>query len=128
MSEKDSLVSMSTNQETPHDAKASDFPKSGGGMQAEGKDSLCSQSEMQCSPRHEQDGGPGSSGAGTPSEWGKGGTGFKVERNKGEGDSAPSSIGATGSIDLETGKMIVDGYKGTKNGEVGAPGHSIPSN
>jgi hypothetical protein len=127
MSEKDSLVSLNPAQVDNYTVKPSQFPSSGKGQMAEGKDQLCSQGEYQSSPRCEQDDGMGSSGAGTPSNWGKGGTGFKIERNKGEGESAPSAISDRCSVDLVTGKITVKGYAETKVDEVGDPHAKIPS-
>lgn len=125
MSEKDSLVSQSEAQHNPYLAKPSDFPASSVGKagMAEGQNQLVGQSEKQGSPRHVEDGGPGSHGAGTPSEWGKGGTQFKV--SKGENPSTSLSEGC--SVDLKTGQIEVSGYSRTRVGEVADPRVSIPS-
>ena len=127
MSEKDTLVSLNPAQSNPYDAKPSDFPKSGGGQMAEGKNQLVRESEYEESPRHCQDDGPGSSGAGTPSNWGVGGTQFKVGTNSGESSSAPPKVSDPNAVDLVTGKIVISGYSATKVGEVGDPKASIPS-
>jgi hypothetical protein len=121
MSEKDSLVSQSKNQVDNNATKASDYPnKSGGPGGQPGKDQLVPGEGYLGSPRNCQDGGDL-----TPSDWGKGGTQFKVGVSKGGEDGPAVSHG--NAIDLVTGKMIVGGYSATRVGEVGDPKASIPS-
>lgn len=114
---KDSLVSLNPAQQNPYTAKASDFPSSGGGNQAEGKNELCGQTENQRGPRHAQDGGEK-----TPSDWGK--NDFSVSTNT---EVRGSGVTNKDSVDLTTGKISVGGYGATRVSEVPDKLVKIPS-
>lgn len=140
MADMDSLVPQGEMQKDPYRAKGSDFPvksvsaftgQSGSHGTAEGKDQLVADSENQCGPRHVEDDGPGSSGAGTPTGWqsgsrsGRVASNFSVSKNgAGEGGTG---MDAGVSVDLATGKITASGYKSTKVGEVGDRHAHIPS-
>ena len=102
---KDELISQSMEQVDNYKVRPESFPMKGVkpvGM-AEGKDKL---SDAPDCPRTLEDSGWGPSGAGTPSVWGKGGTHFKVETNKGESEEgSPSKVTAPRSVNFETGQI-----------------------
>lgn len=97
------LIKLGGNLENPRDSKPSDYPAVGpmgaAGM-AEGAGKLVPLSELQEGPRHNAD-----SGEQTPSVWGKAGTLYTVEKNKGEGGMASTAVSIKGSLNLETGQM-----------------------
>ena len=96
MDGKNKLVNLSDAQKDPNKAKPSDFPKTGGpaGM-AEGQNEHLVQSYNQEGPRHSEDGSHL-----RPSEWGKGGTEFKV----GRASEGSTPVHTSESVNLETGK------------------------
>lgn len=129
MAEHNELVPQTVGQKDPYRATASEFtvgnPSSMSAGTAEGKNQLATQSGNQCSPRNAQDDGPGSSGYGTPSNWGK--NDFKVGKNSGEGASSPSSVGGRESVNLATGRVEVSGYKSSRQKEVADPNVKMPA-
>ena len=137
---KDSLVSQGHDQVDNYMVKPSDFPvkpvtaftgQSGGHGMAEGKDQLVADSENQCGPRHVEDEGPGSHGAGTPSGWSSGGRSGKVASNfpvsKGGAGEGGTSVNSPYSVNLMTGEFECSGYSKTKVGEIGQHDVHIPS-
>jgi hypothetical protein len=141
-SEKDNLVPLQPMQHDPYRAKPEDFPvkdvddatgQSGAHGTAEGQDTLASLSENQCGPRHIEDGGPGSSGAGTPTSWESGGraarvaSNFPVTRNTGEANQQGGEISIAESVNLKTGLIEAAGYKPTRMKETEEKRVSIPA-
>ena len=119
--EQDKLVPLTVGEGDPYRVKGSDFPNKGGsGMGGKvGHDDLLSESELQVGPRHNEDGGMGEGGYGTPTQWNSGGrspkvsAGFPVSKNKGEGDESPTSVSIPEGVDLISGKLTCSGYKET---------------
>ena len=119
--EQDKLVPLTIGEGDPYRVKGSDFPNKGGsGMGSKvGHDDLLSESELQCGPRHNEDGGMGDGGYGTPTQWNSGGrspkvsAGFPVGKNKGEGDESPSKVSIPEGVDLISGKLTCSGYSET---------------
>jgi hypothetical protein len=139
---KDDLVPLTPMQHDPYKAKGTDWPvadvdeatgQGGAHGTAEGANMLASYSENQCGPRHIEDGGPGSSGAGTPSDWNSGGraarvaSNFPIKTNKGEANQVGGEISIPESINLATGMIEAKGYKQTRVKEVPEALVSIPS-
>jgi len=131
---KDVLIAMGAQQIDPYRARGGDFPvkavdaktgQSGAHGTAEGMDKLAEYTENQCGPRYAEDGGPGSSGAGTPTEWNSGGrsarvaSSFPIETNKGESSSMATTPSLAESLNLQTGMIEVKGYSPTKMKETG---------
>jgi len=113
---KNSLIDQSATQVDNYEVKPESFPSGGGqkhGAMAEGANQL---SNAPCGVRHLEDGGEGS-GPGTPSVWGKGGSAFSVEKNKGEGDSAPSKVSISYGVDFSSGQVSpnVETVRGAEN-------------
>lgn len=101
--EKDNLVPLSPSQVDPYRVKGSDFPAPKGMPKAgemSGQDELATQSANQVSPRAAE--GEGDNG---PSVWGKGGTEFKVEQNKGEGGQPSTSLSIGCGVDFGSGQI-----------------------
>lgn len=139
---KDDLVPLTPMQHDPYRAKPSDFPvkevaeatgQSGAHGTAEGQDMLASLSENQCSPRHIEDGGPGSSGAGTPTSWESGGraariaSNFPITRNTGEANQQGGETSIAERVNLSTGMVEAEGYKATRVKETPEKKVHIPS-
>ena len=98
---KNSLIDQSATQVDNYEVKPESFPSGGGqkhGAMAEGANRL---SKAPCSPSQLEDDGDL-----TPSVWGKGGKAFSVEKNKGEGDSAPSKMSIKASVDFASGQIV----------------------
>lgn len=132
--EHDKLIPETLEQKDPYRAKGSDFPvknvmarhgQSGSHGTAEGMDALAHQSETQCGVRHNEDGGAGEHGSGTPSEWGKGGKQFTVEVNKGESEEEGKETSIPESVNLMTGYL--EGGSRTRVQEVPQYNVKIPS-
>lgn len=127
MSERNSLVSQSDAQVNTMKASTGDFKtKSKGQVAQTGKDQLCGTAYEQDCPRSLQDDGPGSSGAGTPSVWGKTGS-FTVGKNSGESESGLTAVKEGSSVNMTTGLVETSGYSQTRVKEIGDPKASIPS-
>jgi hypothetical protein len=111
----------------PYAVRGSDFPNKGGSGMGDkpGHDELTKESMLQEMPRHNADDGPGDSGAGTPSIWGKEGKGFAAMQNKGEGDMPATAVAIPESVDFVTGKIMCKGYSQTPVDEVGQSNVSI---
>ncbi len=135
--EKDQMVKQGIQQVDNYHAKPSEFPikgggggKSVGGQEAGGHGSSQGHNEMtkaSCSPRHLQDGGPGASGAGTPSIWGHEASIGPIEKNNGEGGSdGLSSISTPETVDFVSGKIRVAGYSETPVHETPEKNTPIP--
>jgi hypothetical protein len=120
MSEQDKLVPMTVGESDPYRVTGKDFPNPGGSGEGPkpGHDELTKESMLQEMPRHNADDGPGDSGAGTPSVWGKEGKGFEAMRNKGESGSPAMDMSIAESVDLVSGKIMCKGYKQTPADEV----------
>ena len=114
---KDQLVDMPVDQ---YRVRGTDFPNVGGTGPGSkpGHDDLTPESSLQKYPRHNADDGPGESGAGTPSVWGKEGKGFPEGMNKGEASMPAKDMSIAESVDLMTGQISAKGYKATPKGEV----------
>jgi len=125
---QDELVPLTAPEMDTYRVRGSDFPftfktpeDSSGGSQGAGleqQDKLVPESSLQEMPRHNADDGPGSSGAGTPSVWGKEGKGFSVEKNKGEGDMAATAVSIAEGVDFIGGQITCKGYSKTPKDEV----------
>jgi hypothetical protein len=94
------LVSLSENQLYPRMAKPSDFGPAPAKPVDNGEPVLWEMGENQFAPRHAQDGGPGKSGAGTPSSWGTS-KGFSPSQNSSE---SGTKVSAPESVDFKTGQ------------------------
>lgn len=118
--EQDQLVPLTAPEMDTYRVRGDDFPYSGGKGVGDkpGHDELVKESELQEYPRYNADDGPGESGAGTPSTWGKEGKGFEVSRNKGEGSVAAKDVSIPESVNMVTGKLECAGYKETVVDEV----------
>jgi hypothetical protein len=127
MSEQDQLVGQTVGQWDPYRVTGKDFPNPGGsGVGPKpGHDELTKESMLQEMPRHNADDGPGESGAGTPSMWGKEGKGFEAMKNKGEGGMPATDVSSPLSVDLVSGKIGCAGYKPTPVDETPGPYVSI---
>lgn len=104
-----SLASLSEQQEYPRMMTADQAKvtpvKAGNGQSgaqgwSEGMNTMPKRSVNQDGPRHAQDGGPGKSGAGTPSNWGTA-DGFAPSKNT--GDEGTSVKVADIGVDFKTG-------------------------
>lgn len=124
MSEHDEMVKQTIQQVDTYHAKPSEFPIKGGGggksvsdQSSGGHGSSSGHDEMthaSCGPRHLQDGGPGASGAGTPSIWGHEASVGPIEKNSGEGGSdGLSTVSTPETVNLVTGHIEVAGYSAT---------------
>jgi len=119
--EQDKLVEQYPTQMDPYRVRGTDFPNKGGSGTGSkpGHDDLLSESELQVGPRHNEDGGAGEGGYGTPTEWNSGGrspkvsAGFPVGKNKGEGDEPATSVSIAEGVDLISGKLTCSGYTET---------------
>lgn len=100
--EKNSLVPLSPSEIDSYRVKGSDFPAPKGPKAGEmsGQDELVMQSTNQMSPRSAE--GEGADG---PSVWGKGGTEFKVEMNKGEGGEPSVAVSIGCGVDFKSGQI-----------------------
>lgn len=100
--EKDNLVPLSPSQKDPGTVRGTDFPAPKGPKAGEmsGQDELVMQSANQVSPRSAE--GEGADG---PSVWGKGGTEFKVEMNKGEGGEPSMAVSIGCGVDFKSGQI-----------------------
>ena len=117
-SEKNKLVPLNPNQVDNYNATGGDFPAPTKGSDlipagkphgyAEGKNELV---EAPCGNRNLED-----SGDLTPSVWGKGGTTWTVQANKGEGSESATSVSYMNSVDLVSGLM--DGGDPSPVGEI----------
>lgn len=138
---KDSLIPLLPMQQDPYRARPDDFPinevdeftKQGGAIgAASGKDDLAKLNLQQQGPRHVEDGGPGSSGAGTPTEWNSGGrsarvaAAFPITRGAGESNSKGGQVGIEEYVDLQTG-YVRGGSTPTRVGEITQHDLKIPS-
>lgn len=139
MGAKDKLVEYSVGQKDPYRAKASEFPvnqvneahgqgESGAATwenrNGGGKDKLAEYTENQCGPRHVEDDGPGSSGAGTPvgpDRSSRVASAFSIGMSKGESESRGGQISVAESVNLMTGK--IEGPNSTSIGSV--PDHNV---
>ena len=95
---QNTLVSQSSNQSAPRDAKPSEF-KVGNKFTDKSTstpDKLMALSENQEGCRHDQDGGAGKHGAGTPAKWT---TGYTPKKSPIEGTPVKHSL----YVDLKTG-------------------------
>lgn len=118
--DENNLVQLTAPEMDTYRVRGSDFPNHGGtGMgDKPGHDELTKESMLQEMPRHNADDGPGESGAGTPSMWGKEGKGFSVAKNKGEGDIPAKDVMIAESVNMVTGKLECKGYSETPVDEV----------
>ena len=124
--EQDKLIVLTVAESDPYRIKGSDFPNHGGtGMGGKvGHDDLLSESELQVGPRHNEDGGAGEGGYGTPTQWNSGGrspkvsAGFPVAKNKGEAEESSVSVSIPEGVDLISGKLTCASYKETPVDEV----------
>lgn len=136
---KDDLVPLTPMQHDPYKAKASDFPvktveagtgQSGAHGKAEGQDQLATQSEYQMSPRCLEDGGAGSSGAGTPTSWESGGRAAKIAANfpiSTNSEVRGTAVSIAERVNFKTGMVEADGYSATRVKETPEKKVSIPS-
>jgi hypothetical protein len=128
-------------QHDPYRANPADWPvkdvdaadgQSGPTGTAEGKNLLVTLSETQGGPRFVEDGGAGSSGAGTPTGWHDGGrsakiaAAFPIRTNDGEANQEGGEIPIAESVNLMTG-YIEAKTKRTRVQEVPEEKLSIPS-
>lgn len=132
-SEKNSLIWQNSNSVDTYHARGTDFPlkkntdESGmatwGNFKAGGYNDLVDDNVNQCGPRHAEDDGPGSSGAGTPV--GRNAdtvaANFKIEVNDGEGNNDTGEMSAQVMVDFSSGQISAEGYSSTPVDETEEP-------
>lgn len=138
---KNDLIPLTPMQHDPYRARGEDFPvtevaqfdkQDGAYGTAEGRDQLAKLSPHQEGTRHIEDSGPGSSGAGTPTEWTSGGrsgsvaAAFPITKGQGESNSKGGQVSIEEYVDLQTGH-VRGGGSATRVGEVTQHDVHIPS-
>jgi hypothetical protein len=122
--QRDSLESQTPSQKDPYKAKASEFPvKKVSAAHGQSEDNSSEQDQLvpwdgnKTSPRHVEIPSEGESDSMASRESAVAGN-FKVSRNAGESGVAPVSPGMDYAVNLSTGRIECDGYKGTRVKEV----------
>jgi hypothetical protein len=107
---KDQLVDLTANQADPHLFKATDVKVAQQGKHGDVPGSPNTLADFGDNLRHNEDGGMGDSGAGTPTggDWGAAAKGkaFKASVNSGEGDMPSTAVKIGCSVDCTTGQVV----------------------